>query len=205
MLQTQTAPAQFPMAHMPLNVPAIGAGLQGMTMNPTAMNRGMFAGDTTATAGGLAPFGAPPPQPYLQPATQSAAQKLVFTPVAGASEAVDENENPSAGEKSSVGETRGQVASPPRPSASASRLAVRVWESKWLRELAVDRATVHAELGGSEVRTLMKIGEEEVYPPAAFVDGASKQCRTSSGQRTAAAHCHQWRLAERQWGPRPPA
>ena len=30
MLQAQTAPAQFSMAHMPLNVPAIGAGMQGV-------------------------------------------------------------------------------------------------------------------------------------------------------------------------------
>ena len=62
------------------------------------------------------------------------------------------------------------MASPPRPSVPAARLAVRVWESKWLRELTIDEATVHAELDGSEVRTLMKIGEEEVYPPAAFVN-----------------------------------
>ena len=82
----------------------------------------------------------------------------------------DENETPSAGEKSSAGETRGRVASPPRPSAPAVRFAVRVWESKWVRELTVDEATVHPELGGSEVRTLMKIGEEEVYPPAALSD-----------------------------------
>ena len=45
----------------------------------------------------------------------------------------------------SVGETRGRVASPPRPSAPAARLAVRVWESKWLRELTVEEGTVHAE------------------------------------------------------------
>ena len=45
---------------------------------------------------------------------------------------------------------------------------------------------MHAELDGSEVRALMKIGEEEVYLPAASVDGAIKQCRASSGQRTAA-------------------
>ena len=91
------------------------------------------------------------------------------------------------GKSQSVGETRGRVASPPRPSASAVRFAVRVWESKRLRELTVDEATVHAELDGSEVRTLMKIDEEEVYPPAAFVDEAIKQCRASSGLRKAAA------------------
>ena len=42
MLQAQTAPAQFPMTQMPLNVPAIGSGLQGMMMNPTAMNQGIY-------------------------------------------------------------------------------------------------------------------------------------------------------------------
>ena len=42
MLQAQTAPAQFPMTQMPLNVPAIGSGLQGRMMNPTAMNQGIY-------------------------------------------------------------------------------------------------------------------------------------------------------------------
>ena len=45
---------------------------------------------------------------------------------------------------------------------------------------------MHAELDGDEVRTLMKIGEEEVYPPAAFMDEAVKHCRASSGMRKAA-------------------
>ena len=63
-----------------------------------------------------------------------------------------------------VGETRGREASPPRPSTPHTRLAVRVWESKWLRGLTVEEGTVHAELDGDEIRTLMKIGEDEVYP-----------------------------------------
>ena len=186
MLQAQTAPAQFSMTQMPPNVPTIGAGLQGMMMNPTAMNQGMYSSGGAAATGGLEPLGAPPPQPYTQPTMQSAAQQLVFTPVAGAGGAVDESENPSVGESLGVGETRGRVVPPPCPPAPAVRLAVRVWESKWLRELAVDEAAMHAELDGSEVRTLMKLGEEQVYPPAAFVGGAIKWCRASSGQRTAA-------------------
>ena len=32
----------------------------------------------------------------------------------------------------------------------------------------------------------MKIGEDEVYPPAAFMDEAAKHCRASSGMRSAA-------------------
>ena len=86
----------------------------------------------------------------------------------------------------SVGETRGREAPPPRPSTPCARLAVRVWESKWLRELTVEEGTVHAELDGDEIRTFMKIGEDEVYPPAAFVDEAVKHCRASSGMRSAA-------------------
>ena len=68
-----------------------------------------------------------------------------------------------------------------------ARLAIRVLESKWLRELTVEEGTVHAELdGGGEIRTLMKIGEDGVYPPAAFMDEAAKHCRASSGLRSAA-------------------
>ena len=37
MMQAQTAPPQFPMTQMPLGVPAIGAGLQGLMMDPMAM------------------------------------------------------------------------------------------------------------------------------------------------------------------------
>ena len=86
-----------------------------------------------------------------------------------------------------VGETRGREASPPRPSTPSVRLAVRVvWEPKWLRELTVEKGTVHTELDGDEIRTLMKIGEDEVYPPAAYVDAAVKHCRASSGIRSAA-------------------
>ena len=80
-----------------------------------------------------------------------------------------------------MGETRGREASPPRPSTPSARLALRVWESKWLRELMAEEGTVHAEL-----RTLMKIGEDEVYPPAAYMDEAIKHCRASSGMRSAA-------------------
>ena len=50
----------------------------------------------------------------------------------------------------------------------------------------MEEGTVHAELGGGEIRTLMKIGEDEVYPPAAFMDEAAKYCRASSGLRGAA-------------------
>ena len=44
---------------------------------------------------------------------------------------------------------------------------------------------MHAELDGDEIRTLMKTGEDEVYPPAAYVDEAAKHCRASSGMRSA--------------------
>ena len=56
-----------------------------------------------------------------------------------------------------VGETRGREASPPRLSTPSARMAVRAWESKWLRELTVEEGTTHAELDGDEIRTLMKI------------------------------------------------
>ena len=86
----------------------------------------------------------------------------------------------------SVGETRGREAPPPRPSTPCARLAVRVWESKWLRELTVEEGTVRAELDGDEIRALMKVGEDEIYPPAAFLDEAATHCRASSGMRNAA-------------------
>ena len=87
----------------------------------------------------------------------------MFTPVAGAGIAAGGAENTNMTEGPSVGETRGREASPPRPSTPSARLAVRVWESKWLRELKVEEGTVHAELDGDEIRTLMMIGEDEVY------------------------------------------
>jgi len=49
-----------------------------MMVNPMAMNPGTIAaGGTPATAGGVAPTGAPPPQPYVQPAMRSAAQAAI--------------------------------------------------------------------------------------------------------------------------------
>ena len=57
---------------------------------------------------------------------------------------------------------------------------------KWLRELTVEEGTVHAELDGGEIRTLMKVGDDEVYPPAAFMDEAVKHFLASSGLRNAA-------------------
>ena len=85
-----------------------------------------------------------------------------------------------------VGETRGREASPPRLSTPSARMAVRAWESTWLRELTVEEGTIHAELDGDEIRTLMKIAEDEAYPPAAFMDEAAKYCRASNGLRGAA-------------------
>ena len=154
-------------------------------MDQMYMNRGMWPSDGSTATGGPTAVAAPP-QPYAQPMMQPTAQQLVFTPVAGAGIAAGGAENTNMTEGTSVGETRGREASPPRPSTPSARLAVRVWESKWLRELKVEEGTVHAELDGDEIRTFMKIGEDEVYPPAAFVDEAVKHCRASSGMRSAA-------------------
>ena len=137
-------------------------------MDQMNVNRGMWPSDGSTATGGPAAVAAPP-QPYAQPTMQSAAQQLVFTPVAGAGIAAGGAENTTMTE-ANVGETRGREASPPRQSAPSARLAVRVWESAWLRELTAEEGTVHAELDGDEIRTLMKIGEDEVYPPAAFMD-----------------------------------
>ena len=52
-------------------------------MDQMNMNRGMWPSDGSAATGGPAAVAAPP-QPYAQPTMQSAAQQLVFTPVAGA-------------------------------------------------------------------------------------------------------------------------
>ena len=186
MMQAQTAPAQFPPMHMPFGAPAAGARWHGATTDPMNMDRGMWPSDGSVATVGPATV-ATQPQPYVQPTMQSAAQQLVFTPVAGAGIAAGEAKNTNMTEGPSVGETRGRVASPPRPSTPAARLVVRVWESsKWLRELTVEEGTVHAELDGDEIRTLMKVGEEEVYPPAAFMDEAVTHCRASSGLRNAA-------------------
>ena len=154
-------------------------------MDQMNVNRGMWPSDgPTATGGPTA--AAAPPRPYAQPAMQPTAQQLVFTLVAGAAAAAEGAENTNMTEGTNVGETRGREASPPRPSTPPARLAVRVWESKWLRELTVEEGTVHAELDGDEIRTLMKIDEDAVYPPAAFMDEAAKHCRASSGLRSAA-------------------
>ena len=88
---------------MPLGVPAIGARLQGVMMDPMTMNRGMYSNGGVAAMGGLTTMSVPQPQPYTQPTIQSAAQQLVFTPVAGADGAADGVGNPSVGESPSVG------------------------------------------------------------------------------------------------------
>ena len=154
-------------------------------MDQMNMNRGMWPSDGSAATVGPAAVAAPP-QPFVQPTTQPMAQQLVFTPVAGAAAATDGAEITNTTEGTIVGETRGREASPPRPSTPSARLTVRAWESKWLRELTVEEGTIHAELDGDEIRMLMKIGEDEVYPPAAFMDEAVKYCRASSGLRGAA-------------------
>ena len=148
-------------------------------MDQMNMDRGMWPSDGSAATVGPTAVAAPP-QPYAQPTTQPTAQLLVFTPVAGAAAAADGAENTNTIEGRNVGEPRGREAPPPRPSTPPARLAVRVWESKWLRELTVEEGTVHAELRGGEIRTLINIGEDEVYPPAAFMDEAAKYCRASS-------------------------
>ena len=149
------------------------------------MNRGMWPSDGSTATGGPTAVAAPP-QPYAQSMMQPTAQQPVFTPVAGEAAATGGAENTNMTEGTNVGETRGREASPPRPSTPSARLAVRVWESKWLRELTVEEGTMHAELDGDEIRTLMKIGDDKVYPPAAFMDEAVKHCRASSGMRSAA-------------------
>ena len=119
-------------------------------MDPRNMNRGMWPSDGSVATGGPATVAAQP-QPYAQPTVQSAAQQLVFTPVAGVGIAAGGAESTNMTEGPSVGETRGREASPPRPSTPPARLAVRVWESKWLRELTVEEGAVHAELDGDEI------------------------------------------------------
>ena len=94
---------------------------------------------------------AAPPQPFVQPTTQPMAQQLVFKPVAGAAAAADGAETTNTTEGAIVGDTRGREASPPRPSTPSERIAVRAWESKWLRELTVEEGTIHAELDGDAV------------------------------------------------------
>ena len=118
-------------------------------MDPMNMSRGMWQSDGSAAMGGPATV-ATQPQPYAQPTMQAVAQQLVFTPVAGAGIAAGGAENTNMTEGTNVGETRVREASPPRQSTPSARLAVRVWESKWLRELTVEEGTVHTELGVDE-------------------------------------------------------
>ena len=183
MMQAQTAPTQLPATQMQLGAPAAGIGWQGAMMEQ--MNRGMWPSDGSAATGGTTAIAAPP-RPYVQPATQPMAQQLMFTPMAGAAVTTDVAESVNTTAGAVVGETRGREASPPRLSTPSARMAVRTWGSKWLRELTVEEGTTHAELDGDEIRTLMKIAEDEVYPPAAFMDEAVKYCRASSGLRGAA-------------------
>ena len=187
MMQAQTAPGQPPPAQMQLGAPALGAGWQGNTMNQMNAGQGMWPGDGMPAAGAPAVVAAMP-MPYVQPTVPATdPTRLMFTPVAGTGAAAGNTMNTNAMTGgASAGDTRGREASPPRPTTPSARLAARVWGAKWLRALTVEEGTVHAELDGDEIRTLMKIRPDEVYPPAAFMDEAVKLCRASSGMRSAA-------------------
>ena len=73
--------------------------------------------------------------------------------------------------------TRLRVTSPPRDTTSGHQ---PVWDAAWLRELTIDEALLKSELDGADMRDLMDMHEDEVWPPTELIGQMGAQVRATS-------------------------